>query len=81
MINSSFLYKIVCVYYRLGQACAHVGALLFLLSELVAEGVQQLPDGPACTDILCKWTQPKGYLLYLVILFDHAKPVLQSVHH
>ena len=53
--------------FRLGQACAHIGALLLVLAELVADGIQRLPDGPACTDVLCKWTQPKGNYLILLL--------------
>ncbi|XP_034026956.1 uncharacterized protein LOC117511102 isoform X2 [Thalassophryne amazonica] len=44
----------------IGQACTHLGALLFILAELTADGIQHLEDGPACTEILCKWTESKG---------------------
>lgn len=43
-----------------GQACSHVGALLFLLTELIADGEGTLPEDEACTEILCQWTNPKN---------------------
>ena len=44
----------------LRKDCAHVGALLYLLCEIVAEGLIELPADPACTDIPCPWAEPKG---------------------
>ncbi|XP_070536263.1 uncharacterized protein [Ptychodera flava] len=43
-----------------GQACSHVGALLFLLCEIVASGAENLPDDESVTDVLCPWSLPKG---------------------
>ncbi|XP_053391619.1 uncharacterized protein LOC123552538 [Mercenaria mercenaria] len=39
------------------ERCGHVGAVLFKLAELQATGVS---EGPSCTDVLCKWADPKG---------------------
>lgn len=44
----------------LRKDCAHVGALSYVLCEIVAEGLTELPADPACTDILCPWAEPKG---------------------
>ena len=44
----------------LRKDCAHVGALLYVLCEIVAEGLTELPADPACTDIPCPWAEPKG---------------------
>ena len=44
----------------LRKDCAHVGALLYVLCEIVAEGLTELPADPACTDIPCPWVEPKG---------------------
>lgn len=44
----------------LRKDCAHVGALWYVLCEIVAEGLTELPADPACTDILCPWAEPKG---------------------
>ena len=44
----------------LRKHCAHVGALLYVLCETVAEGLSELPADPACTDIPCPWAEPKG---------------------
>lgn len=38
------------------ERCGHIGAVLFRLAELQATG---LTEGPSCTDILCKWAEPK----------------------
>jgi hypothetical protein len=38
-----------------------MGAVLFRLADLVTSGAKTIPvDGPACTDVLCEWTKPKG---------------------
>jgi len=42
----------------LGQACSHIGALLFLLAEHIAAG-KNLPDDIASTELLCQWKDPK----------------------
>ncbi|XP_078660783.1 uncharacterized protein LOC144905166 [Branchiostoma floridae x Branchiostoma belcheri] len=42
------------------QSCAHVGATLFQLADLVSMGYTQLPDDPTCTEKLCAWTDPKA---------------------
>ncbi|XP_035670017.1 uncharacterized protein LOC118411645 isoform X2 [Branchiostoma floridae] len=42
------------------QSCAHVGATLFQLADLVSMGFTQLPDDPTCTEKLCAWTDPKS---------------------
>ena len=44
----------------LWKDCAHVGALLYVLCEIVAEGLTELPADPACTDIPCPWAEPEG---------------------
>ena len=46
--------------FSLYQSCAHVGATLFQLADLVATGITLLPDDPSCTEKLCQWTDPKG---------------------
>ena len=33
---------------------------MFVLSDIVAEGEQQLPPDPTCTDLPCSWSDPKG---------------------
>ncbi|XP_070550352.1 uncharacterized protein [Ptychodera flava] len=43
----------------LGEACSHVGALLFAVEDFVAKGYKKLPDGPQCTEVLCKWISHK----------------------
>ncbi|XP_063446860.1 uncharacterized protein LOC134726389 [Mytilus trossulus] len=43
----------------LTQACSHIGALLFLLAEVVSRG-ENLPEDKAVTENLCSWTNPKG---------------------
>ena len=45
-----------------GQACSHVGALLFLIAEVIASGDQAVPpdDALSVTQSLCEWVQPKG---------------------
>ena len=40
--------------------CSHVGALLFVVCDIVAEGLQELPADQTCTDVKCKWSDPKG---------------------
>ncbi|XP_069122147.1 uncharacterized protein [Argopecten irradians] len=48
------------------QVCSHIGALLFLLCEIVASGESSLPadhdytNAQSCTDMLCQWTDPKA---------------------
>jgi hypothetical protein len=44
--------------FRLGEACSHIGALLFLIAEQVASG-KNLPDDLSATDQLCAWKHPK----------------------
>lgn len=39
--------------------CSHIGALMFMLCDVVAEGQQQLPPDPTCTDLPCSWSNPK----------------------
>jgi hypothetical protein len=56
--------------FRLGEACSHIGALLFLIAEQVASG-KNLPDDLSATDQLCAWKDPKSkcnlafFLLFL----------------
>jgi hypothetical protein len=45
--------------YKLGEACSHIGALLFLIAEQVASG-KNLPDDLSATDQLCAWKDPKS---------------------
>lgn len=33
---------------------------MFVLSDIVAEGNQQLPSDLTCTDLPCSWSDPKG---------------------
>jgi hypothetical protein len=51
-----------------GQACSHIGALLFLLSDMVAKGYQHLPDDPTCTEQLCKWTAAKCKYMHALFI-------------
>lgn len=44
----------------LRKDCSHIGAVLFLLCDIIAEGHEELPVDPTCTDMKCKWTDPKG---------------------
>ena len=41
----------------LGEVCSHAAGLLFALEDFVSRGYTQLPDGPATTEILCKWNR------------------------
>ena len=34
--------------------------MLFVLCDIIAEGCEELPADPTCTDMKCKWTDPKG---------------------
>jgi hypothetical protein len=45
--------------FRLGEACSHIGALLFLIAEQVASG-KNLPDDLSATDQLCAWKDSKS---------------------
>ncbi|PFX19717.1 hypothetical protein AWC38_SpisGene15847 [Stylophora pistillata] len=38
---------------------SHIGALLFMLCDVVAEEKQQLPPDLTCTDLPCSWSDPK----------------------
>ena len=58
------------VFFRKGQACAHVGALLFILTELVASGEEELPEDLSCTDVLCQWSETKNASVNPKILED-----------
>lgn len=43
------------------QTCGHIGALLFAAAQYISTG--EHCDGgvePSCTDVMCKWTDPKG---------------------
>lgn len=40
--------------------CSHAGALLFVLSDIVSQGKTTLPADPACTELPCSWSNPKG---------------------
>ena len=44
----------------LRKDCSHVGAVLFVLCDIVAEGHEEIPADPTCTEIKCKWSNPKG---------------------
>ena len=35
--------------------CSHAAALLFAIEDFVSRGYRELPDGPAATELLCKW--------------------------
>ncbi|XP_022799017.1 uncharacterized protein LOC111337053, partial [Stylophora pistillata] len=50
--------------------CSHVGAILFTLCDVVAEGKQHLPPDPTCTDLPCSWSDPKGAKVEPVIVED-----------
>jgi hypothetical protein len=45
--------------FRLGGACSHIGALLFLIAEQVVSG-KNLPDDLSATDQLCAWKDSKS---------------------
>jgi len=42
------------------ETCGHIGATLFCLAELVANGVKTYESLPTCTEQLCGWAEPKG---------------------
>jgi len=48
------------IVYSFSQSCGHVGAVLFCVVDLIASGITFAPENTACTDVLCKWTDPKG---------------------
>ena len=50
---------VIVLKFRLGEACSHIGALLFLIAEQVASG-KNLPDDLSATDQLCAWKDPKS---------------------
>ena len=52
----SFVNRIVCICYRLGQACNYVAALLFYIHYHASE--QELPVEVSKTSIPMKWHQP-----------------------
>lgn len=58
--------------YRYSQVCGHVGAVLFCLSEMIACGLTEESDQPSCTEMLCKWTDPKG--MHSEIIYPLASP-------
>ena len=68
--------------FRRGQACAHVKALLLILSELVADGEEELPEDLSCTDVLCQWLETKNARVTPKILEDitvrEGKPVIAN---
>ncbi|XP_070549026.1 uncharacterized protein [Ptychodera flava] len=43
----------------LGEACSHIAAMLFALEDFVANGYKDLENGPATTEVLCKWIAKK----------------------
>ncbi|XP_041368074.1 uncharacterized protein LOC121382615 [Gigantopelta aegis] len=45
-------------FFRQGEACNHVAALLFALEDYVAQGLNSIPEGKTCTDKLQRWNQP-----------------------
>jgi hypothetical protein len=45
--------------FRLGEACSHIEALLFLIAEQVVSG-KNLPDDLSATDQLCAWKDSKS---------------------
>ncbi|PFX15072.1 hypothetical protein AWC38_SpisGene20729 [Stylophora pistillata] len=55
---------------KLRGDCSHVGAILFTLCDVVAEGKQHLPPDPTCTDLPCSWSDPKGAKVEPVIVED-----------
>ena len=70
----SFAEPINCVlisryFFRLRGDCSHVGALMFMLCDIVAEGKIHLPPDLTCTDLPCSWSNPKGD--YSFYLFDN----------
>ncbi|XP_070545952.1 uncharacterized protein [Ptychodera flava] len=44
----------------LGEACSHLGALLFALEDFVSKGLNILPVDKTCTDVLCMWNKPSS---------------------
>jgi hypothetical protein len=50
---------VIDIKFRLGEACSHIGALLFLIAEQVASW-RNLPDDLSATDQLCAWKDPKS---------------------
>jgi hypothetical protein len=53
--------------FRLGQACSHIRALLFLIAEQVDSG-KNLPDDLSATDQLCDWKYPNSNLAFFTFL-------------
>jgi hypothetical protein len=45
--------------FRLGKACSHIGAMLFLIAEQVVSG-KNLPDDLSATEQLCAWKDSKS---------------------
>ena len=44
----------------LRKDCSHIGAVLFVLCDVLAEGHEELPADSTCTDMKCKETDLKG---------------------
>ena len=43
-----------------GEACTHAAAILWALEDFTSRGYHSLPDSPASTEILSKWTAPRN---------------------
>ena len=57
-----------------------MGALTFVVCDVVAEGKLQLQPDPTCTDLPCAWSDPKGnsifkYCSQEITLTDGSLPV------
>lgn len=52
------LFYCLIFYFRRGEACSHIAAILFALEDYIAKGLNQLPDDSTCTDRLCEWNVP-----------------------
>ena len=46
------------LYYRLGQACSHMAALLFTLEHLKCSSAKEIPPETFCTSVLQQWHVP-----------------------
>ncbi|XP_068762764.1 uncharacterized protein [Montipora capricornis] len=57
--------------------CSHIGALMFVLSDIVAEGKELLPSDATCTDLPYSWSDPKGAKVEPVLVENIIK-LLQS---
>ena len=64
------LYCIYTIFFRFCESCGHLGALLYVASDIVASGEAKAAGDPTCTDLPCYWSDPKGITPKIQIIID-----------